>query len=206
MKAVLFAGGQIRDDAFAAEIVRSADLLICADAGILHAARLGFHADVCVGDFDSSVPPKEAATEWITLPTEKNDTDTMSAARLVVQRGADEATLLAAAGTRLDHTLGNLFVLEFLRCHGVSARLIDEHNEVFLAGQGSWRIPKKEGCYLSLLPFCSRPVVSVSGVKYPLRQARLPADQPLGVSNQIVESEASLTVATGVVAVFLSHD
>ncbi len=206
MKAIIISGGQVRDDGFVKELALSGDVLICADSGVMNALRLGLHADICVGDFDSSSPPEDAATEWVTLPTEKDDTDTMSAARIAVERGADAVMILAGTGTRLDHTIGNLSVLEFLRQRGVKARLIDENNEVFLAGEGTYSIPKAEGEFLSLLPFCSQPVISVSGVKYPLETKLLPTDQPLGVSNVILDNEATLKVEKGVVAVFLSRD
>ena len=206
MKAIIISGGQVRDDGFVKELALSGDMLICADSGVMNALRLGLHADICVGDFDSSTPPEDAATEWVTLPTEKDDTDTMSAARISVERGADEVLILAGTGTRLDHTVGNLSVLEFLRQRGIKARLIDENNQVFLAGEGTYFIPKAEGEFLSLLPFCSQPVISVSGVKYPLERKLLPTDQPLGVSNVILNNEATLKVEKGVVAVFLSRD
>ena len=206
MKAIIMSGGQVRDDGFVKELALSGDMLICADSGVMNALRLGLHADICVGDFDSSTPPEDAATEWVTLPTEKDDTDTMSAARIAVERGADEVMILAGTGSRLDHTIGNLSVLEFLRQRGIKARLIDENNQVFLAGEGIYSIPKAEGEFLSLLPFCSQPVISVSGVKYPLERKLLPTDQPLGVSNVILDNEATLKVEKGVVAVFLSRD
>ena len=206
MKAIIMSGGQVRDDGFVKELALSGDMLICADSGVMNALRLGLHADICVGDFDSSTPPEDAATEWVTLPTEKDDTDTMSAARIAVEGGADEVMILAGTGSRLDHTIGNLSVLEFLRQRGIKARLIDENNQVFLAGEGTYFIPKAEGEFLSLLPFCSQPVISVSGVKYPLERELLPTDQPLGVSNVILDNEATLEVKNGVVAVFLSRD
>lgn len=206
MKAIIMSGGQVRDDGFVKELALSGDMLICADSGVMNALRLGLHADICVGDFDSSTPPEDAATEWVTLPTEKDDTDTMSAARIAVERGTDEVLILAGTGSRLDHTIGNLSVLEFLRQRGIKARLIDENNQVFLAGEGIYSIPKAEGEFLSLLPFCSQPVISVSGVKYPLERKLLPTDQPLGVSNVILDNEATLKVEKGVVAVFLSRD
>ena len=206
MKVIIMSGGQVRDDGFVKELALSGDMLICADSGVMNALRLGLHADICVGDFDSSTPPEDAATEWVTLPTEKDDTDTMSATRIAVERGADEVMILAGTGSRLDHTIGNLSVLEFLRQRGIKARLIDENNQVFLAGEGTYFIPKAEGEFLSLLPFCSQPVISVSGVKYPLERKLLPTDQPLGVSNVILDNEATLEVKNGVVAVFLSRD
>ncbi len=206
MKAVIVSGGNISDLGFAADRIKNCDLLICADSGIMTALRLGVIADICVGDFDSSAPPKGAAREWVTLPTEKDDTDTMSAARIAVERGADEVVILGGIGSRLDHTLGNLFVLEFLRQKDVCALLADERNEVRLFSKGAHCIPKREGCYLSLLPFCSRPTLSLCGVKYPLTDCTLPDNQPLGVSNRIVAPRAVLEVKEGTVAVFLSHD
>ncbi len=207
MKCLLISGGSITDYSILESAAQSADMIICADSGILHAEKLGITPDVWVGDFDSADSTNHLCKRMVQLPVEKDDTDTMSAARIIVQSGADSAALFGSTGTRLDHTLANLFVLKFLLDNGVNASIEDEHNIVFLHQNGSVDISAQEGRFLSILPFCSTPKsVSITGVKYPLCDADLSDNHPIGVSNQITSQKATLTVDNGCVAVFLSRD
>ena len=206
MKCVIIAGGAVSDYDLLLSRCVGADLIICADAGIMHADKMNFAPDIWVGDFDSSCQHGFCAKRQIRLPREKDDTDTMYAARVALREGADEVTLLAASGSRLDHTLANLFVLKFLEDNGASARMEDEHNTVMLV-KSSARITKTDGSYLSLLPFCSVPTgVTVNGVKYPLDNAALYDNNTLGVSNEITAPYAELSVKCGCLAVFISKD
>lgn len=206
MNCVLFSGGSMYDYTAAEEAVKSADLIICADSGILYAEKLGIVPDVWVGDLDS-VDGDHHCKEFIKLPIEKDDTDTMSAARIMIERKVTNARLFGCTGTRLDHTFGNLFVLKFLLDNEVNAVIEDYHNEVWLLKQGTNSISAKEGFNLSLLPFCCEAEISrLSGVKYPLTNAVLTDCFPIGISNLITEKQCEIEIAKGTVAVFLSRD
>ena len=89
------------------------DFYIFCDCGLRHRQGLGVEPHLIVGDFDSH-PDPHLPVETVTLPVEKDDTDTMYAARLGAQRGFKEFLLLGAAGDRLDHTLGNVAILSWL--------------------------------------------------------------------------------------------
>ena len=205
MKCVLFAGGSIADYSVAKDATKDADIIICADAGILHAEQIGVVPDYWVGDLDSA-DANHKCGRFIKLPTEKDDTDTMSAARIMVQEGVKSARLFGCTGTRLDHTLGNLFVLKFLLDNGITATVENEHNKVLLITEGNHKIYNKTGCFLSLLPFCCEAEVSLSGVKYPLNDYILKSNHPIGVSNQILNDYCDVKIKKGTVAVFLSCD
>ena len=83
------------------------DLVIAADGGYAHMG--GIKPDLVVGDFDSLgyVPDGESVVRH---PAEKDDTDTMLAARIGIERGYRTFLLLGGVGGRLDHTLRNNFV------------------------------------------------------------------------------------------------
>ena len=205
MKCAIISGGTAPSVAFLKNAVKDCDFIICADLGLEHASKAGITADIAVGDFDSGAV-LDNCKRLVRLPVQKDDTDTMSAARLALESGATQAVLLCCTGTRFDHTYANLFVLDFLRRNGVDARIIDEHNTVFLVDSGKLEI-EKERKFLSLLPFCSQAKgVSISGVKYPLENADLGSDFPIGVSNEITRSHAQLSIESGTLAVILSDD
>lgn len=205
MKCAIISGGTAPSVEFLKNAVKDCDFIICADLGLEHACKAGITADIAVGDFDSGAV-LDNCKQLVRLPVEKDDTDTMSAARLAVENGATQVVLLCCTGTRFDHTYANLFVLDFLRRNSIDACIKDEHNTVFLVESESIQI-EKERKFLSLLPFCSRAKgVSISGVKYPLENATLGSDFPIGVSNEITHSHARLSVASGTLAVILSDD
>ena len=105
---------------------------------------------------------------------------------------------------RLDHTIANLQSLAYAESHGVHAVLTDGRNEARVIS-GHIRIPKKPGFYLSVFAYggeCRG--VSEIGVRYPLRDAVLSVNFPLGVSNEIVDDYAEIEVREGRLLVILS--
>ncbi len=205
MYIIIIAGGNISDYSQLRAECDKADKVICADSGIRHAKFINLIPDVWVGDFDSA-DGDYPAMEKVTLPCEKDDTDTHYAARLAVYLGASEVAIFGGIGSRLDHTLANISVLSFLDWQAVSARLIDEHNTVFLV-KDSAEIKKVDGAYLSLIPLTEvAEGVTLGGVKYPLKNATLCQNLTLGISNEIIFDKVKLTVEKGMLAVFLSKD
>ncbi len=207
MFCVIIAGGDITDYTMLRDECDRADKIICADSGIRHAKYINVIPDVWVGDFDST-DGDYPAYEKVTLPTEKDDTDTHYAARLAVYFGATEVTVFGGIGTRLDHTVANLSVIAFLEDQGVRATLRDEHNSVFLLRDGtSITLEREDGAFLSLIPFSGMSQgVTVTGVKFPLKNETLYCTATRGISNEIVLREAFVSVKKGMLAVFISRD
>ncbi len=206
MKAVLFSGADIFDYSIAKEYALSADLIVCADSGVRHAEALGLLPDIWVGDLDST-DKNHSCKQFVRLPVEKDDTDTMSAARILVERNVHSVNLFGCIGTRLDHTYANLFVLKFLLDNNIDAQIIDEHNTVKLFSEGKHIINAKQGCFMSLLPFGGDAFISkLDGAKYPIDNCLFKVNFPIGVSNEIVDSSCELVIDSGVVALFLSRD
>ena len=104
--ALVFVGGHC-DTARVPQEMLSADLIIAADSGQITAAKCGVIPHLIVGDFDSSDLPSQTDAEIIRVPAEKDDTDTMLACNLAIQRGARRITILGGTGGRIDHSLSN---------------------------------------------------------------------------------------------------
>ena len=116
MTGIIVCSGSITDYALIEKYFEKADLIICADGGANHLRKLGKLPDILVGDFDSISEGDldlllAANVEIVRFPSEKDATDTQLAVQLAMDRGCDEVILLGAAGTRLDHTLANVFLL-----------------------------------------------------------------------------------------------
>jgi thiamine pyrophosphokinase len=102
-------------------------------------------------------------------------------------------------GGRLEHTLGNLQLLDWLAIHGAQGFLAGEKTAATCLRDGkSISFPPSMAGYLSV--FCNSGAaegVTLSGLKYPLEDYTLTGDFPLGVSNQFLGVEASVSVERG---------
>lgn len=179
------------------------DMIIAADAGYRNCLAAGLKPHVLLGDFDSmDLPETDAAVQR--LPVEKDDTDTMAAVKLALDRGCDNVIIYGGTGgKRLDHTLANIHTLFYIRRHGAHGYLYDddflwtviENEELILEREVDWGL-------VSVFPLCEQAEgVYEEGLQYPLEDAVLRADFPLGVSNHFAADEARITVKNGVLAV-----
>ncbi len=170
------------------------DFIIAADAGYRICQAQRIVPNLLLGDFDSMTPPADFP-RLRRLPVEKDDTDTLAALRIGLEQGCMEFHVYGGTGgKRLDHTLANLQSLLFLRRHGARGYLYDDD---FL-----WTVIEDETLEVSrqvewglLSAFClgdRAEGVDESGVQYPLKNACLMPDFPLGVSNHIIESAARI--------------
>ncbi len=182
-------------------------LILCADSAYLLAAREGITPHTVIGDFDhgENVKPDGNMSNTVTVPCEKDDTDTMLCLKYAVERGADEITVLGGIGGRLDHTFANLQSLAYAERRGVSARLLGDSDEAFLL-TGSAKIHRGvEKRYLSVFAYdgvCTG--VTEKGTKYEIEDAVLDTNFPLGVSNEIVSDCAEISVKSGRLLIILS--
>lgn len=207
MRCVIFSGADIDEYKFVASYLRGDDFVICADSGLRHAERLNITPDLVIGDFDSLGKIPDGIESVITLPCEKDVTDTYAAAEKAVESGATEVLIFGAVGTRLDHTFGNIATLEYLRENNVFAHIIDSHNEIMLIKNEKVTVNKDKGTFLSLIPLdYELSGVTLSGVKYPLENARVFRSKTLTISNEITADLAEISVKNGSALVIVSRD
>lgn len=173
--------------------------VICADGGYATAQKYNIKVDCTVGDFDSlgEVPTDKNVT---VLPTEKDVTDTMYAVMLALKNGYEHFVLIGClSGHREDHSIANYNVLLYLANKSVFAVMANEHTKVFVLKNCKLRVTKQKNSILSVFPFaCSECNVSYSGLKYPMKNETLLAGgEIMGVSNEIISDEASVTIHNG---------
>jgi len=171
------------------------DLVIAADGGY---AQLGsIHPDLVVGDFDSLgyIPANETVVRH---PAEKDDTDTMLAARIGLARGYRAFLLLGGVGGRLDHTLANIQTLAFLRENDAHAALLGESETITLIQNESLRFRAGLSGILSVFSYGAHALgVYERGLAYALNDAQLSDTNPLGVSNAFTGAAAEVSVRDG---------
>lgn len=197
-KALIFTGGFCHVENLIGRQLHG-DYIIAADAGRFLAERCGIVPDLIVGDFDSSPLPAEAThPQILRVPAEKDETDTMLACRIAMEKGATQLLILGGTGGRIDHSLSNIFLLEYLREHGVSAVLFDGDNRVQLLQNETVHLAADGFRYFSLFALDDA-TVTETGCKYPLQNARLTRAYPYALSNEISEKEAIISVRGGCV-------
>lgn len=181
----------------------NADYIIAADAGYCNLQRAGIVPSLIVGDFDSAPYPQTDTA--LLLPKEKDDTDTYYAARKALAWGADKVTLLGATGGRLDHTIANLHTLLFLETNGAETWIVDETTEIRALLPGTYTFSRREG-FVSLFPLGEEAEgVTLQGMKYPLQNATLRNNFPVGVSNEFAEEQGTISVKKGGLYLFFTH-
>lgn len=212
MRAIILSAGRLDGGARVRALTGKPDLVICADGGFHHAAVLGLEPDMVVGDFDSAKPGTAAELDGKgvrvhRVPREKDWTDTDLAVRIALEKGATDLLLLGCTGTRLDHTLSNLQLLASLPS-GVTAAVADAHNLIRVVGAGGRiTVEGERGDYLSLVPLS--PVVSgisIDGVRWPLEGAELRWGMSLGISNELTDRSAVVSVQEGWLYVIQAWD
>jgi len=180
------------------------DYVIAADDGYSSLRTAEMEPDLLVGDFDSlkqiptDIPRK-------TYSPEKNDTDLALALQEGVARGYQTFVFYGASGGREDHTLANLQLLGGASRHGYSCKMVCPAYDVYAVTDGMLVLPElKPGTIVSVFCHGERAQgVTLRGLKYPLLDALLTCDQPLGVSNETTGGEASVSVGNGTLLVFI---
>ncbi len=127
----------------------------------------------------------------------------MLAARTGVEMGYQTFVLCGGIGGRLDHTLANLQTLAWLSRRGKRAFLIGEGIAAAAVTDGTLCFSARSHGTISV--FCSgdrAEGVTLKGLKYPLSDALLTGDVPLGVSNEFTGAESAVTVKNGTLIVF----
>lgn len=183
----------------------ASDYVLAADGGYAHTQKLNIRPHGVLGDFDSLGYTPGGADVF---PVEKDDTDAMLALRQGISMGYSRFLLYGSLdGPRLDHTVANLQALRFLAERGAVGDLVGLRQIASVVRNGTLRFPA--GCRGYVSVFClgrDAEGVSLSGLKYPLKDHTLSGSFPLGVSNHFVGTEAAITVTDGCLLVIYSRE
>ena len=203
----IFAGGELGDIA-KYWFPNHHGYVICADSGYKHAKKLKLKPDVIVGDFDSYSGKLPEDCEIIRTVPEKDDTDTIMAVKIAIERGYNLIYLYGAlGGPRFDHAFANIQTMLYAREHGAALILIgngfigiqgaEAGAAMYCDESGRWGYR-----YLSVFALTETvKIKSLRGVKYPLENYEMKASYPIGVSNEIIGEQAFLEIESGLALV-----
>ncbi len=176
-------------------VIDPSDYVIAVDAG--YARLSGAKPDLVVGDFDSLgyVPQNESV---VRLPVHKDDTDTLFAVKLGLEKGYKKFVILGGVGDRLDHTLANVQALMYLTGRGARGCLLGERESLAMLKDGALAFPGSPEGVVSVFAYGGTAFgVTLDGLEYPLDGATLTVDYPLGVSNAFTGGPARVSVEKG---------
>lgn len=211
MKVLIVSNGSIGDPEALCAKLPPVDYVISSDGGTRHLNDLGLMPDLILGDFDSVDPDllKTYEAQGVLLkryPMDKDRTDTHIAVDTAAEMGAKEVILTGVLGTRFDHSYANVLLLVRLARRNIRGVIIDNHNTIYVSDTHI-SIQGTPGGYLSLLPLTTDTVISAaSGLQYPLENAPLPLNNPLGVSNVLIEPKAEVSITSGWLMAVLAQD
>ena len=196
-RCVIIGGAEIRQYRRIRESLRKDDWLVYCDGGLKHAQEIGRKPDLIVGDFDSYEKP-QTDIETITLPCEKDDTDTVYAVKEAVRRGYREFLLAGVTGERFDHTFGNVSLLLYLDTLGIPARILDDYSEMSVVSRETAEV--KDTCsWFSLLNISGTAKgITIRNAKYPLTDGEITSEYQFGISNEVLPGKtAQVSVREG---------
>lgn len=212
MRAVIFVNGVVNDYGALEKRLQPDDYLICADGGSRHCAALDLRPHVVVGDLDSAEQAlldawRAAGTAIEGHPPAKDQTDLELALERAVADGADEILLLGALGGRLDQTLANLLI-PAQRPWPVSIRVADGGQVAeLMRGGDTVTLDGAVGSTVSIIPLSARVTgITYRGMRYPLEKATLALGSTRGISNEIAEPDAAISIDEGILLVVRGED
>ena len=211
MNYIVIASGTIGKYDYFASIIGLADKIVAADGGAGHLRKMNIAPDIAIGDLDSMdketrIFLAQNKVPLITYPVDKDATDTELAVQWAIKNNARSITLLGVTGTRIDHTLANIFLLEKITRAGIVCKIVDDNNEIYLLID-KIEISGEPGEYLSVIPLTrSIKGVTISGVDFPLQNHTIPMGSSLGISNRFAGRTAYISIKNGMAIVTKSKD
>lgn len=201
-KIFIFGSGKLHKK-FLREIQKD-DYVIGVDRAAYWLIRQGRVPDIAIGDFDSTTKKelkliKKSIRSVKQYPGEKDRTDMELAIRYAASLAPSEVFIFGATGTRLDHMLATLHLLD-------KHILIDNKNRIRLIGRGKTIIEKASYRYISVLPYTKSITVSLTGFKYNLAKKKVQKGSSLGISNELTGDKGTIHVFSGTAWVIESND
>lgn len=206
MKALIISGGKKIKKSYAIVLASSCDYIICVDKGLKYANEYGINPDYILGDMDSVDPSLLNNYSNIEIfPTEKDNTDTKIGINKALELACDEIDIICGVGSRLDHSLSNIYSLLFMENNNIYGRIIDDNNIVLLCSN-TMKIQKDISKAISIIPISERVKgLSLKGFKYTVENLDVNLGWDVGISNEIIVDEGIIELRVGKILVIIAN-
>lgn len=209
-KALLISGGrQVSKELIKKYINR---FIIVADGGAKLLKKYELKADLLLGDLDSIDREtlcyiKENKIEIKKFPAKKDFTDTALCIDYLLEEDYKDIVILGALGTRLDHELANIYKLKMLYKLGVSAKIVDDNNEVIYVEEGEYEFEGSDKKYFSLINAGDKMSFTTKGLYYEVENLEINVMNPSrAVSNEMLGDKAKIKINFGAAFIIKSKD
>ena len=173
------------------------DLIIAADGGLITLEKLKLTPDYIVGDFDSLGYTPEGSN-IIKHPVKKDETDTILAVDVAFEKGYDNFVIYGCLGGRLDHTIASIQTASYIAEKGGNSVFVDSDTYLTVIKETSINFTKENRGTISIFALSDTTNgVNASNLLYTLSDAQLSPDYPLGVSNEFIGNDATISVKNG---------
>ncbi|GIP14904.1 thiamine pyrophosphokinase [Paenibacillus montaniterrae] len=210
MIVTICSGGSVGQ--WAVPYFEQADYLIGADQGAHFLVEQGFTPHLALGDFDSVSSEQYERIEKMSSTflgfdaIDKDYTDTQLAVMHALELKPERIIIVGALGSRFDHSLANIQLLELALERKIAMMIIDEHNVLQLMEQ-QLQITRNGYRYVSLLPHTEKVTgITLHGFKYPLTDATLTRGLSIGISNELLEEQGTIVIGSGKLLVIQAND
>ena len=176
--------------------IKTDDIVIAADSGIINAQKFKIKPDYIIGDFDSlGYTPTDSNT--IVHPVEKDDTDTMLAVKLGLEKGYKIFRIFGGIGGRLDHTYANIQTASYVAENGGNAIFYGSNENLTVLKNNKITFDKENKGNISVFALEECQKVNIKGTYYELNNGNLSINFPLGTSNKFNNNKATISVENG---------
>lgn len=207
MRAAIFLNGSPDSEPLIQTIAGRADLVVAADGGARHALAAGIVPDLVVGDMDSlgEELAREVGRRGAPLqryPVRKDRMDGHLAVLAAGERGTTEADFLCATGGKPGAFFAVPHILLTAERIGLRSTLVADWGHMFVIEDRSRIVEGAAHDSVSIFPFSGPATgVTIEGMSYPLEYADLEPGETLGFHNELVGTEAMVSVESGVLLV-----
>jgi thiamine pyrophosphokinase len=207
VRAAIFLNGSPDSAGLLRRVAGGATLVVAADGGARYALEAGVVPDLVVGDMDSlgedlarEVEGRGASLER--HPVRKDKMDGHLAVLAARERRANEADLLCALGGRLGAFFAIPHILLAAERIGLRSTAVADQGRIFVIETGFRMVRGDPRDSISIFPLSGTATgVTLEGMEYPLENADLEPGDTLGFHNELIGSEATVSVGEGAVLV-----
>ncbi|MFP4187354.1 MAG: thiamine diphosphokinase [Acholeplasmataceae bacterium] len=176
--------------------IKADDFVIVVDQAFDYARKQQIPIDLVVGDFDSLADESVlAGYEVYRLPVEKDVTDTDFAVAHAYDQGYQKVLVVGGfGGKRSEHFLVHTMLFDRFP----DLIMIDETSRMFMLESG--RHPIEGDGFVSIFAY-PKARIALKGFKFPLDDYDMELFDPLGISNEVSRSPATIEIRSGRVLV-----
>ena len=196
-KIAIIANGYVKNADFHKDLLKDADIIICADGGADNAKKIGVIPNYIIGDLDSA---SKSSIEFfkdkskIIKDNNPDKTDMEIALSLAETLAPYEILIMGAIGDRIDHTLANIMCLDKIKSD-VKAQIVDEKNIIELV-ENSADISGDKNDIISIVPITDISNLCYTGLKWNIENLDTNIGW-FGISNRLEEKNANISFSNG---------